>query len=181
MKRTKIKPMGPARRYKVVPEQRAVRSGWQAFAALAGARARAPPLLLALARRCRRSSASVAQAAGLVDARRDEQLICLSRPAATSFCAARAVMIVLARACSPPGDGLSARRWHPELDASSIAPPSSREGPAVRRGAQLASAHCTRRRPWFEAAGSSPTLPPSSHSGTAVIPRAQLLLTIPPF
>ena len=99
--------------------------------ALAGARARAPPLLLALARRCRRSSASVAQAAGLVDARRDRQLVCSSRPAATSCCAARAVMLVLARACSPPGDGLSARRWHPELDASSIAPSSSREGPAL--------------------------------------------------
>ena len=85
---------------------------------LLGGRARALARLLVLARRHRGGNRSCLRAAGLTAAGRVWQLVCSLRPAVRSCGAARAAMLARAPPGSPPGDGLSARRWHTELGAS---------------------------------------------------------------
>ena len=81
-----------------------------------GGRARALARLLVLARRHRGGNRSCLRAAGLAAAGRDWQLVC-SLHCATVW-RPRAAMLARAPPGSPPGDGLSARRWHTELGAS---------------------------------------------------------------
>ena len=128
--------------------RRAASSGWQASLLvcareLPGGRARALALLLVLARRHRGGSRSCLRAAGLAAARRDWQLVCSLRPAVRSCGAARAGMLGRAPPGPPPGDGLSARRWHTGLGAS--APLLVRQTSCAGTAACNALAHCTCR------------------------------------
>ena len=101
------------------------------------------------------------QASPLLDA--TGSLSARSRPVRRSRGAARAEMVAMAQAGSPPGDGLPARRRHRWLSAS--APDSGNAThPAVKL--QLCALCCRTvhncsqiaRSTWFEAAGPSPTL-----------------------
>ena len=98
-----------------------------------------------LALRCRAHATCVAaRARSVAPARRSGRLLARGRGASrlivatgslllattsqlSQLCTGRPDVLPMAQARSPPGGGLSARRWHPELGASSNAPSSSSE------------------------------------------------------